>query len=75
LVVVIGGMGSMLGALVAAILLGMALSFTTGFAAEVDNPTISEALTALQQIVVYLVAVIVLLVRPRGLFGKKGIFE
>jgi branched-chain amino acid transport system permease protein len=75
LVVVIGGMGSMLGALVAAILLGMALSFTTGFAAEVDNPTISEALTALQQIVVYLVAVIVLLIRPRGLFGKTGIFE
>lgn len=75
LVVVIGGMGSMLGALVAALLLGMASSFTTGFAAAVGDPTMKMALTALQQIVVYLVAVVVLLIRPRGLFGKKGVFE
>ena len=75
LVVVIGGMGSMLGALVAALLLGMASSFTTGFAAAVGDPTAKMLLTALQQIVVYLVAVIVLLIRPRGLFGKKGMFE
>lgn len=75
LVVVIGGMGSTLGALVAAVLIGMALSFTTGFASVVGDPTLKAALTALQQIVVYLVAVVVLLVRPRGLFGKKGVFE
>ena len=75
LVVVIGGMGSMLGALVAALLLGMSISLTTGFAAAVDEPTISAALTALQQIVVYLVAIIVLLIRPRGLFGRQGVFE
>jgi branched-chain amino acid transport system permease protein len=75
LVVVIGGMGSMLGALVAALLLGMALSFTTGFAAAAGDPTWKTLLTALQQIVVYLVAVVVLLIRPRGLFGKKGVFE
>jgi branched-chain amino acid transport system permease protein len=75
LVVVIGGMGSMLGALVAALMLGMASSFTTGFAAVVGDPTAKAMLTALQQIVVYLVAVVVLLIRPRGLFGKKGIFE
>ncbi len=75
LVVVIGGMGSMPGALIAALLLGMALSFTTGFAAVAGDPTVKAVLTALQQIVVYLVAVVVLLIRPRGLFGKKGIFE
>lgn len=75
LVVVIGGMGSTLGALVAALLLGMALSFTTGFASAASDPTLKATLTALQQIVVYLVAVIVLLVRPRGLFGKAGVFE
>lgn len=75
LVVVIGGMGSMLGALVAALLIGMALSFTTGFAAVAGDPTMKAVLTALQQIVVYLVAVVVLLIRPRGLFGKKGVFE
>ena len=62
LMVVIGGMGSMTGALVAAILLGMALSFTAEIA-------------ALQQIIIYLVAVVVLLTRPRGLFGKKGLVE
>ncbi len=62
LVVVIGGMGSLPGALLAAILLGMALSFTATIA-------------SLQQIIVYLVAVVVLLVRPRGLLGKKGVAE
>lgn len=62
LVVVIGGMGSLVGALVAAVMLGMALSFTA-------------ELAAVQQIIVYLVAVVVLLVRPRGLFGQKGVFE
>lgn len=75
LVVVIGGMGSIVGALVAALLLGMALSFTTGFASVASDPTLKATLIALQQIVVYLVAVVVLLIRPRGLFGKKGIFE
>jgi len=62
LVVVIGGMGSLAGALVAAVMLGMALAFTA-------------ELAALQQIIIYLVAVVVLLVRPRGLFGQKGVFE
>src|SRR3546814_4469810 len=37
LVVVIGGMGSIVGALVAALLLGMALSFTTGFASVASD--------------------------------------
>lgn len=75
LVVVIGGMGSMFGALLAALLIGMSLSFTTGFAAAAGDPLLKDILTALQQIVIYLVAVVVLLIRPRGLFGKKGVFE
>jgi len=62
LVVVIGGMGSLPGALIAALLLGLCLSFT----AEISW---------LQQIVIYLVAVVILLVRPRGLLGKKGVAE
>jgi branched-chain amino acid transport system permease protein len=62
LVVVIGGMGSLEGALIAALILGMALSFSAQY-------------SAVQQIIVYLVAVVVLLVRPRGLLGKKGVFE
>ncbi|MGE4505690.1 MAG: branched-chain amino acid ABC transporter permease [Desulfovibrionaceae bacterium] len=62
LVVVIGGMGSLGGALLSALILGMALSFTAQY-------------SAIQQIVIYLVAVLVLLVRPRGLLGQKGVFE
>ena len=62
LVVVIGGMGSLPGALIAAILLGMALAFSAQYA-------------AMQQIIIYLLAVVVLLIRPRGLLGQKGVFE
>ena len=62
LVVVIGGMGSVPGAVIAAILLGMALSFSAEY-------------SALQQLSVYLVAVVVLLLRPRGLLGQKGVLE
>lgn len=62
LVVVIGGMGSVPGAVLAAILLGMALSFSAEY-------------SSIQQISVYLVAVVVLLLRPRGLLGQKGVLE
>ncbi|RDD61829.1 branched-chain amino acid ABC transporter permease [Ferruginivarius sediminum] len=62
LVVVIGGMGSLAGALIAALMLGMALAFTAEIA-------------SLQQIIIYLIAVVVLLGRPRGLLGKKGVME
>lgn len=62
LVVVIGGMGSVPGAVLAAMLLGLALAFSAEY-------------SAIQQIIIYLIAVIVLLVRPRGLLGKKGVLE
>jgi branched-subunit amino acid ABC-type transport system permease component len=84
LVVVIGGMGSLVGALVAAVLIGLASSFsvlaqnyTSAISALLgaDQGMVQTLFAALQQIVVYLVAVVVLLVRPRGLFGKKGVFE
>jgi branched-chain amino acid transport system permease protein len=62
LVVVIGGMGSVAGAVIAALLLGMALAFSAEY-------------SAIQQIIIYVIAVVVLLVRPRGLMGKKGVLE
>lgn len=62
LVVVIGGMGSVTGAVLAALLLGMALAFTAEY-------------SSIQQIIIYLIAVVVLLVRPRGLLGKQGVLE
>lgn len=62
-VVVVGGMGSLLGAIVAGVLIGEVVSLTTFFA-----PKLSE-------IVVFIVMAVVLLVRPSGLFGETGLFE
>jgi branched-chain amino acid transport system permease protein len=59
IVTVIGGMGSILGALVGALLIGLIRSFgSLGF------PLFTEGL-------MYLFMVIVLVVRPAGLFGRE----
>ncbi len=62
-VVVVGGMGSLPGAVAAGFLLGILQSF---FAMN----EIKSILPGIDQIIIYLVAVIILLVRPRGLMGK-----
>jgi branched-chain amino acid transport system permease protein len=62
-VVVVGGMGSLLGAIVAGLLIGEIVSLTTFFAPK------------LAEIVVFLVMAVVLLVRPSGLFGESGLAE
>ncbi|NPV55332.1 MAG: branched-chain amino acid ABC transporter permease [Anaerolineae bacterium] len=63
--VVIGGMGSYLGAGVGALLLGMARAFGDFLALKFSlSPAIAEASTVI-------VMIIVLLVRPAGLLGKK----
>lgn len=63
--VVIGGMGSYLGAAIGALLLGLARAFGDYMALKFQlSPAIAEAST------VFIMA-IVLLVRPAGLFGKK----
>ncbi len=63
--VVIGGMGSYGGAGVGALLLGMARAFGDFLALKFNmSPAIAEASTVI-------VMIIVLLVRPSGLFGKK----
>jgi branched-chain amino acid transport system permease protein len=59
-VVVIGGLGSFPGAIVGGIVVGELLSLTTLF-----NPAYSEA-------AIYAVMTLVLIVRPRGLFGAQG---
>jgi branched-chain amino acid transport system permease protein len=63
LVVVIGGMGSLPGAVLSGLLLGEAVSLAVLF-----YPPIS-------QVIVYFVAAVVLLWRPRGLLGLKGVME
>lgn len=67
-VVVVGGMGSLPGAVAAGFLLGILQSFAS-------MNEIKSILPGIDQIIIYLVAVVVLLVRPRGLMGLKGVFE
>lgn len=59
-VVVIGGLGSFPGAIVGGLLVGEILSLTTLF-----NP-------AYAQVAIYIVMTLVLVLRPRGLFGSEG---
>lgn len=67
-VVVVGGMGSLPGAVAAGFLLGVLQSFAS-------MTEVKSFFPAIDQIIIYLVAVIVLLVRPRGLFGRRGVME
>ncbi len=62
-VVVVGGMGSLQGAILAGIIMGEASSIATLFYPQMAD------------IVIYLVMAIVLLVRPSGLLGKAGLME
>jgi branched-chain amino acid transport system permease protein len=59
-VVVIGGMGSILGAIVTGYMLGIAEGLTKVFYPEASN------------IVVFVIMAIVLILRPAGLFGKDA---
>jgi branched-subunit amino acid ABC-type transport system permease component len=67
-VVVVGGMGSLPGAVAAGFLLGILQSFASMNQVKAIFPGID-------QIIIYLVAVIILLVRPRGLMGRRGVME
>ena len=67
-VVVVGGMGSLPGAVFAGFLLGILESFAS-------MNVIKEVLPGIDQIIIYLVAIIILLTRPRGLMGRKGVME
>ncbi|MBS0393459.1 MAG: branched-chain amino acid ABC transporter permease [Proteobacteria bacterium] len=58
-VVVIGGMGSILGAVVSGLLLGLVEGFTKVIYPEASN------------IVVFVIMALVLIVRPHGLFGRE----
>ena len=62
-VIVVGGMGSLLGAVVAGLLMGQVVGLTTLF------------LPKAAEIMVFLVMAVVLLVRPSGLFGEAGLAE
>lgn len=67
-VVVVGGMGSLEGAVAAGFLLGIMQSFAS-------MNEIKAIIPGIDQIIIYLIAVIIILVRPRGLMGRKGVME
>jgi branched-chain amino acid transport system permease protein len=60
--VIIGGMGSLFGSIVGGVLIGLAISMTTLF------------IPAASEVSMYILMALVLMVRPRGLFGEEGIF-
>ena len=59
-VVVIGGLGSMRGAFVGALVVGVLRAFAIAVYPE------------LEMLVIYLIVIVVLLLRPRGLFGSAA---
>ena len=67
-VVVVGGMGSLGGAVAAGFLLGILQSFAS-------MNEIKSIIPGIDQIIIYLVAVVILLTMPRGLLGRKGVME
>ena len=67
-VVVVGGMGSLGGAVVAGFLLGILQSFAS-------MNEVKSLFPGIDQIIIYLVAVVILLTLPRGLMGRKGVME
>jgi len=60
-VTVIGGMGSLVGSVVAGLVVGIAVSMTALVAPE------------MAQIVMFALMALVLLIRPQGMFGKSGV--
>ncbi|TCO68793.1 branched-chain amino acid ABC transporter permease [Rhodovulum euryhalinum] len=67
-VVVVGGMGSLPGAVAAGFLLGILQSFAS-------MNEVKSIIPGIDQVIIYLVAIVILLTRPRGLMGRKGVME
>jgi branched-chain amino acid transport system permease protein len=61
--VIVGGVGSLTGAVLGGLLIGVAAGITTTY-----YPAASEA-------VIYFIMLVVLVIRPRGLLGQESIFE
>jgi branched-chain amino acid transport system permease protein len=62
-VTVIGGMGSLKGAVISGLILGQAVSLTSLVMPEMSN------------IIIFIAMALVLLIRPSGLFGIRGLLE
>jgi branched-chain amino acid transport system permease protein len=76
-VIVLGGLTSLMGSLVAGLLLGMLEAFTDGLLTPALESflrahTSIYSVGALQQVVPYMLVGGMLLVRPQGIFGQRG---
>lgn len=76
-VVVVGGVGSLFGSVAAGLLVGEAVVLTPLILESLAARTGVEALavSGVGGLMPYLVMIVVLLVRPRGLFGREGFLE
>lgn len=67
-VVVVGGRGSLPGAVLSGFLLGIVESYAS-------MNWIKDIIPGIDQIIIYLIAIVVILTRPRGLMGRAGVME
>jgi branched-chain amino acid transport system permease protein len=77
-VVVLGGLDSLMGAVLAGLVLGVLQTLTVGLLTPVLEQflranTSLYSVGALQYVVPYWLLVVILLVRPQGIFGRKGV--
>ncbi|TAK67197.1 MAG: branched-chain amino acid ABC transporter permease [Betaproteobacteria bacterium] len=68
-VVVIGGIGSVKGAMLAAILIGLVDTFCKVLTLEIGGVAVLPEISGMM---IYVLMAVVLLARPEGLFGKRG---
>lgn len=61
--IIVGGVGSLLGSMLGGVIIGVAAGVVTTY-----YPAASQA-------IIYLIMVVVLVVRPRGLLGQEGLLE
>ena len=71
-VVVIGGLGSLPGAFWAALLIGLIDTLGKAYGSALAETNFGGVLTALASMSVYIVMVLVLLLKPTGLFGGRS---
>ncbi len=76
-VIVVGGLDSLIGALIAGFLLGILEAFTEGMLTPglediLRRFTTIQSVGALQQVIPYALLVLMLLVRPQGIFGRAA---
>lgn len=61
--IIVGGVGSLIGSVLGGLIIGIASGITAAF------------FPVAQEVVIYVIMAIVLVIRPRGLLGQEGLFE